>query len=83
MKFNQGKNHFATGLQKFTKGQYLLSKLLMNTITKLDRNGIGYQAFRDNKAQPQNKPKPSSYSNHFYTFFITCINNFIRPLYVF
>jgi hypothetical protein len=49
MKFKQEKNHFATGLQKFTKGQYLLSKLLMNTITKLDRNVLAIKLLETTK----------------------------------
>jgi hypothetical protein len=45
-------NHFVTEMQKFTKGQYLQSELLMNTVKKLDMSAIGYQYFRKKKAQP-------------------------------
>jgi hypothetical protein len=42
-------------MQKFTKGQYLQSELLMNTVKKLDISAIGYQYFREKKAQPRSK----------------------------
>ena len=38
------KEHLKTGLSKFTRGQHLQSELLMNTIMKIDRSGIGYLA---------------------------------------
>ena len=38
------KEHLKTGLSKFTRGQHLQSELLMNTIMKMDRSGIGYLA---------------------------------------
>ena len=41
------KEHPKTGLSKFTRGQYLQSELLMNTVTKMDRSGIGYLANQD------------------------------------
>ena len=48
------KEHLKTGLSKFTRGQYLQSELLMNTIMKMDRSGIGYVAsVEKKKAQVQ------------------------------
>ena len=35
------KEHLKTGLNKFIRGQYLQSELLMNTMMKMDRSGIG------------------------------------------
>ena len=58
------KEHLKTRLSKFTRGQHLQSKLLMNTIMKMDRSGIGYLAHQEEKAQAQHqqqhksKPKP-------------------------
>ena len=58
------KEHLKTGLSKFTRGQYLQSELLMNTVMKMDRSGIGYLANQEKKAQAQHqqqhksKPKP-------------------------
>jgi hypothetical protein len=62
-KLKQEKEHLKTGLSKFTRGQYLQSELLMNTIIKLDRSGIGYLANQEKKAKAQqqqhkSKPKP-------------------------
>jgi hypothetical protein len=50
-------------LSKFTRGQYLQSELLMNTVMKMDRSGIGYLANQEKKAKAQqqqhkSKPKP-------------------------
>jgi hypothetical protein len=36
------KEHLKVGLSKFTRGQYLQSELLMNTIMKMDKSGISY-----------------------------------------
>ena len=44
------KEHLNTGLSKFTRGQYLQSELLMNTVMKMDRSGIGYLANQEKKA---------------------------------
>ena len=55
------KEHLKIGLSKFTRGKYLQSELLMNTIMKMDRSGIGYVANKEKKAQAQqqqSKPKP-------------------------
>ena len=55
------KEHLKTGLSKFTTDQYLQSELLMNTVMKIDRSGIGYLANQEKKAQAQqhkSKPKP-------------------------
>ena len=58
------KEYLKTGLSKFTRGQYLQSELLMNTMTKMDRSGIGFLANQEKKAQVQHprqyksKPKP-------------------------
>ncbi|XP_066365343.1 filament-like plant protein 1 [Miscanthus floridulus] len=38
------KEHLKTGLRKFTSGQYLQSELIMNTVMKMDRSGIGFLA---------------------------------------
>jgi hypothetical protein len=38
------KEHLKIGLRKFTRGQYLQSELLMNTMMKMDRSGIGFLA---------------------------------------
>jgi hypothetical protein len=51
------KTHIATGLQKFNKYQYLQNELLMNTIMKNDKSGIGYNSLVQNRAMNQNKPK--------------------------
>ena len=58
------KEDLKTGLSKFTRGQYLQSELLMNTVMKIDRSGIEYLANQEKKAQAQHqqqyksKPKP-------------------------
>ena len=56
------KEHLKIGLSKFTRGKHLQSELLMNTIMKMDRSGIGYLANQEKKAQAQqqhkSKPKP-------------------------
>ena len=36
------KEHLKIGLSKFTRGKHLQSELLMNTVMKMDRSGIGY-----------------------------------------
>jgi hypothetical protein len=48
------KNHLATGLQKFNKGQYLKNELLINTIMKNDKSG--YKSLMQKRAMNQNKP---------------------------
>jgi hypothetical protein len=54
--------HLATSVQKFNKGQYLQNELLMNTVMKNNKSGIGYNSFVQNKATSQYKetqtPKP-------------------------
>ena len=56
------KEHLKIGLSKFTRDKHLQSELLMNTIMKMDRSGIGYLANQEKKAQAQqqhkSKPKP-------------------------
>ena len=47
------KEHLKIGLSKFTRGKYLQSELLMNTVMKMDRSGIGYLANQEKKAQAQ------------------------------
>ena len=37
-------------MQKFNKGQYLQNELLMNTVMKNNKSGIGYNAFVQKKA---------------------------------
>ena len=54
------KEHLKIGLSKFTRGKHLQSELLMNTVMKLDRSGIGYVANVEKKKaqaqQQQSKP---------------------------
>ncbi|XP_066361321.1 SWI5-dependent HO expression protein 3-like [Miscanthus floridulus] len=58
------KTHLATSLEKFTRGHNLQSELLMNTVMKNDKSGIGFKANKEKKAkaqyqhQHQHKPKP-------------------------
>ncbi|XP_066334301.1 uncharacterized protein [Miscanthus floridulus] len=62
------KTHLTTGLYKFTKGHNLQSELLMNTVMKSDKCGIGFKANQEKKAKAQHqaqrqtqhqyKPKP-------------------------
>ena len=47
------KEHLKIGLSKFTRAKHLQSELLMNTIMKMDRSGIGYLANQEKKAQAQ------------------------------
>jgi serine phosphatase RsbU (regulator of sigma subunit) len=49
----QEKENLKTGLSKFTRGQHLQSELLMNTVIKMDRSGIGYLANQEKKAKAQ------------------------------
>jgi hypothetical protein len=61
-KLKVGKEHLKVGLSKFTRGQYLQSELLMNTVMKMDKSGIGYLANQEKKIKTQqkqqHKPKP-------------------------
>jgi hypothetical protein len=62
-KLKQEKEHLKVGLSKFTRGQSLQSELLMNTVMKTNRSGIGYMAKEEKKAKAQHqqyksKPKP-------------------------
>jgi hypothetical protein len=34
------KDHFATSMQKFNKGQYLQNEVIMNTVMKNNKSGI-------------------------------------------
>jgi hypothetical protein len=58
------KEHLKVGLSKFANGKSLQNDLLMNTIMKMDRSGIGYLVNQEKKAkaqqqqQQQHKPKP-------------------------
>jgi hypothetical protein len=58
------KEHLKVGLSKFTRGQYLKSELLMNTVMKMDKSGIGYLANQEKKIKAQqkqqHKPKPKT-----------------------
>jgi hypothetical protein len=45
------KEHLATSVRKFNKGQYLQNELLMNTVMKNNKSGIGYISFVQKKAQ--------------------------------
>jgi hypothetical protein len=51
------KEHLATSVQKFNKGQYLQNELLMNTVMKNNKSGIGYNFFVQKKATSQYKAK--------------------------
>jgi chromosome segregation ATPase len=56
-KLKSENEHLATSVQKFNKGQYLQNELLMNTIMKNNKSGIGYNSFVQKKATTQYKPK--------------------------
>ena len=56
-KLKSENEHLATSVQKFNKGQYLQNELLMNTVMKNNKSGIGYNAFVQKKAITQYKPK--------------------------
>jgi hypothetical protein len=56
-KLKSENEHLATSVQKFNKGQYLQNELLMNTVMKNNKSGIGYNAFVQKKATTQYKPK--------------------------
>jgi hypothetical protein len=45
------KEYLATSVQKFNKGQYLQNELLMNTVMKNNKGGIGYNSFVKKKKQ--------------------------------
>jgi hypothetical protein len=45
------KEHLTTSVQKFNKGQYLQNELLMNTVMKNNKSGIGYNYFEQKKQQ--------------------------------
>ena len=51
------KDHLATSVQKFNKGQYLQNELLMNAVMKNKKSGNGYNSFVQKKAINQNKAK--------------------------
>jgi hypothetical protein len=51
------KEHLATSVQKFNKGQYLQNELPMNTVMKNNKSGIGYNSFVQKKATSQYKAK--------------------------
>jgi hypothetical protein len=59
-KLKLDKEHLKTGLSKFTRGQYLQSELLMNTVMKIDKSGIGYLAHQEKKAQGQHQQQYKS-----------------------
>jgi uncharacterized small protein (DUF1192 family) len=55
------KEHLKLGLNKFTRGHNLQNELLMNTMMKMDKSGIGFLKEKVKKVkaqQHQNKPKP-------------------------
>jgi hypothetical protein len=64
-KLKNENEHLATSVQKFNKGQYLQNELLMNTVMKNNKSGIGYNSFLQKKATSQYKakqtPKPIKY----------------------
>jgi hypothetical protein len=51
------KDHLATSVEKFYKGQYLQNELLMNTIMKNNKSDIWYNSLVQKKATNQNKAK--------------------------
>jgi hypothetical protein len=51
------KEHLATSVQKFNKGEYLQNELLMNNVMKNNKSGIGYNSFVQKKATNQYKAK--------------------------
>jgi hypothetical protein len=51
------KEHLSTNVHKFDKGQYLQNELLMNTVMKNNKTGIGYNSFVQKKATSQYKAK--------------------------
>jgi hypothetical protein len=51
------KEHLATSVQKFNKGQYLQNELLMNIVMENNKSGIGYNSFVQKKATSQYKAK--------------------------
>ena len=57
-KLKMEKEHLKIGLSKFARGKHLQSELLMNTVMKMDRSGIGYMANKEKKAQAQQQQKP-------------------------
>jgi hypothetical protein len=56
-KLKSENEHLATSVQKFNKGQYLQNELLMNTVMKNNKSGIGYNSFVQKKVATQYKPK--------------------------
>ncbi|XP_066380361.1 uncharacterized protein, partial [Miscanthus floridulus] len=49
------KEHIKTSLSKFTRGQYLQSEILMNTMMKMDRSDIVFLANQEKKAKAQHQ----------------------------
>jgi hypothetical protein len=56
-KLKNENEHLATSVQKFNKGQYLQNELLMNTVMKNNKSGIGYNSFVQKKGTSQYKAK--------------------------
>ena len=56
-KLKKEKEHLTTGLRNFTKGQCLQSELLMNTVMKTNRNGIGFLEEKMKQRKSITKPK--------------------------
>jgi hypothetical protein len=50
-------NILPQSVQKFNKGQYLQNELLMNTVMKNNKSGIGYNSFIQKKETNQYKAK--------------------------
>jgi hypothetical protein len=50
-KLKNENEHLATSVQKFNKGQYPQNELLMNTVMKNNKSGIGYNSFVQKKQQ--------------------------------
>jgi hypothetical protein len=56
-KLKLDKEHLATSVQKFNKGQYLQNELLMTTVMKNNESCIGYNSSLQKKATNQYKAK--------------------------
>jgi type IV secretory pathway component VirB8 len=54
------KEYLATSVQKFNKGQYLQNELLMNTVMKNNKSGIGYNSFVQKESNKSIQDKTNS-----------------------
>jgi hypothetical protein len=56
-KLKNENEHLVISVQKFNKGQYHQNELLMNTVMKNNKSGIGYNSFVQKEATNQYKAK--------------------------